>query len=340
VSDVSPVYDAFISYRRSDGTRAARRLRQMLNAYRLPKGLKAGRPGRLNIFLDTVYERGASDFYEKTIVPALKASRYLLVVATPDAVQRPKGDDWIAREVADFSAGENSGNVIVVRALGEFTDRLPADIGERYPHVQVVDMRDHSWLSHLMPQRAVRLADEKLKIVAPLFDVALEDMPLLKREEERQQMRRLGSASGGTIAVVVAVAGLSLYALQSQWQGQQALIQSLRVIQDAIYGLIEQYSADEALRSPSRELVLQSCDVANRLATLSGQAVLPEVDLACSVEEGLAIGISNRFEDGSRRIESAIAAGRATYDKQPINQDRLLKTLQKEHATWLTFERI
>ena len=48
-------YDAFISYRRSDGTRAAQRLRKLLKSYRLPKSLCEGRAKRLAIFLDTVY---------------------------------------------------------------------------------------------------------------------------------------------------------------------------------------------------------------------------------------------------------------------------------------------
>jgi hypothetical protein len=62
-------FDAFISYRRSDGKKAARRLRQKLQRYDIRKRLKHARRKKLNVFLDTVYERGAHDFYERNISP-------------------------------------------------------------------------------------------------------------------------------------------------------------------------------------------------------------------------------------------------------------------------------
>jgi hypothetical protein len=93
--------------------------------------LIAGR--KLRIYLDTAYERGASDFYEKSIRPALLSSRYLLVVTTPDAVRcAGEVEDWIQREISDFSAGPNGSNVIAVRAAGEFNGPLPGDLKERF----------------------------------------------------------------------------------------------------------------------------------------------------------------------------------------------------------------
>ena len=50
--------------------------------------LRAGRVQRLRVYLDTAYERGTSDFYEHNIKPALLASRWLIVVATPAAIRR------------------------------------------------------------------------------------------------------------------------------------------------------------------------------------------------------------------------------------------------------------
>lgn len=89
-------YDAFISYRRADGGRTARWLRRELEAFRPPRTLRDRLPERLRIYLDTAYERGTTDFFDNTIRPALLASRFLIVVATPEAVHRPNGqDDWI-----------------------------------------------------------------------------------------------------------------------------------------------------------------------------------------------------------------------------------------------------
>src|SRR5271169_4365760 len=87
------VYDAFVSYRRSDGENTARWLRRELQAFRPSRSLRDRLPQHLRIYLDTAYERGATDFFENTIKPALLASRWLIVVATPDAVLRPSDQD-------------------------------------------------------------------------------------------------------------------------------------------------------------------------------------------------------------------------------------------------------
>lgn len=299
-------YDAFISYRRSDGAQAARRIRTMLQNYRLPRPLRAGHRPRLTVFLDTAYERGAADFYEHTIRPALLSARWLVVVATPDAVRRTAGEDWISREVADFSAGPNAGNVVVVRALGEFMDELPADIAERYPNVQIVDLREEGVLSRLSPQRNARLADEQLKLVGPLFDVKLEDMPRLRREEEKRQMGRLGALAGAAVATIVLVAGLSIFALRSQWEGSQALSESLKSARGAIIQIVAQLSENEPLDSPIHEAVLEACDVSARLAALARAAPDLDASLACELEEERAIALAGDGIAARERIAAAL----------------------------------
>ncbi|MEL6369056.1 MAG: hypothetical protein AAFQ16_13975, partial [Pseudomonadota bacterium] len=131
------LYDAFLSYRRSDGAPAARWLRRALRGYRLPRDLKEGRNHRLNVFLDTFYARGTTDFYEQTIRPALLASRHFVVVATPQAAHRGD-DDWIAREIDDFLAHGNPQNIYVARAIGNHGDPIPGDLLQRYPRVQII----------------------------------------------------------------------------------------------------------------------------------------------------------------------------------------------------------
>ena len=80
-------FDAFVSYRRSDGARVARRLRRALLDYRLPPGL--GEEGRvLSVYFDRIYERATDDFFEKTLKPALERSRHLILVVTPGARSR------------------------------------------------------------------------------------------------------------------------------------------------------------------------------------------------------------------------------------------------------------
>ncbi|MEP9388351.1 hypothetical protein [Mesorhizobium sp. KR9-304] len=335
-------YDAFISYRRSDGTRAAQRLRKLLKSYRLPKSLREGRARRLAIFLDTVYERGASDFYEKTIRPALMASRHLVVVATPDAVQRPEGEDWIAREVADFSNGPRAGNVIVVRAIGDLDDVMPADIGVRYPHVQIVDMRDDGWIARLLPQRASRIADERLKIVAPLFDIPLELMPALRREEERQQIGRFGALAGAAAAVAITVVGLSLYALASQWRGQQALRDSFSITEDTIVGIVIQSSSADGIPYPSRELILQNCDVAGRLASATDVKPKPATSAACQIEEAFVIAFAGDTGDrtkGAEKVAAILDSTEAAIPAEGILDTGLVSVLRAGYGSWMALRR-
>jgi hypothetical protein len=196
-----PEYDAFISYRRSDGNTVARWLRRELEGFRVPKSLRKTFGRRLRVYLDTAYERGTSDFYEQNIKPALTSSSFLLVVATPDAMRRPDGaEDWIEREVRDFAAGPNGSNVIAIRGLGEFNAPLPADLNRRFPNIEIVDLRGASRFSFLNPHRAARLSAEKLKLVAPLLDIPRDQMPALRQEEEKRQQTRLGGIVGTTLA--------------------------------------------------------------------------------------------------------------------------------------------
>jgi hypothetical protein len=83
-----PEFDAFISYRRSDGAWAAHWLRRNLERTRLPPELE--RPGRrpLRCYIDVIYRRSTDDFFLNNIVPNLKQSRYLILIATPDALKR------------------------------------------------------------------------------------------------------------------------------------------------------------------------------------------------------------------------------------------------------------
>src|SRR5262245_22656533 len=221
-------YDAFISYRRSDGRAVARWLRRELEAFRVPKALRANFGRKLKIYLDTAYERGTSDFYQQSIKPALLSSRFLLVVATPDAIRRPGGaEDWIEREVSDFTGGPNANNVVGIRGAGKFDEQLPADLNRRFPNIEIVDLRGAGPLSFLNPVRAARLSAEKLKLIAPLLSIAHEDMPRLRQEEERRQQMRLGSTLGTVMGVLVAVSGLSVFALQSRHQALRALDDSM-----------------------------------------------------------------------------------------------------------------
>ncbi len=208
----------------------ARALRRRLQSYDISRRLRGRQPRKLRVFLDTIYERGAADFYEKNIFPALVRSRFLIVLATPDAVLRPEGDDWILREITDFRTHCDPDNVLVIRAAGEFKDELPGDLSQTLPNVQIIDLRgENSWWA-LSPLRATRIADEWLKLIAPLFDVEAREMPVLRREQERAQQTRIGVAFGLVIGALAFSVGVAAFAVSANFKATAAISDSLFAI--------------------------------------------------------------------------------------------------------------
>lgn len=280
-------YDAFISYRRLDGTRTALWLRRELESFRLPAALQEGRRAKLRVYLDTAYERGTSDFFANSIRPALLGSRHLIVLATPGAVQRKAGTtDWIAREISEFLAGPRGDGVLVARAAGAFDGPLPGDLSERFANMEIVDLRDVGRFWFLNPAHASRIADEKLKLIAPLYDIPPEQMPLLRREEERRQQHRIGLLAGSSIAVLVLVASLSAMALRASWQARNALEEGMFVAGQMVTSIARSMKTSAAPDNARSNLLNQGCDLIDLLQRnqLTQAQATAEQKIACLVE--------------------------------------------------------
>lgn len=185
------VHDAFISYRRKDASRAARSLRHRLLEYRLPATFGADASRSVSIYLDTIYERANADFFEETIKPALAASRYLFVVVSAHALRAlPDGQpNWLEREIEYFLTLPQGGNIVIAVADGRLDGPLPADLGRRFPNIEILDVREFNQRRWLRP--ATRRSElELLKLVATLHDVPHERMPELYEEEALRKAAR------------------------------------------------------------------------------------------------------------------------------------------------------
>lgn len=348
-----PQYDAFISYRRSDGAGVARWLRREIQSYRLPRALRGKYNRKLRVYLDTAYERGTSDFYEQSIRPALLSSRYLLVVATPDARLRKAGaEDWMAREVADFSNGPHGRNVVAVRGAGEFDDPLPADLAERFPNIEIVDLRGAGRFSAINPARAARLAGEKLKLIAPLLDLPHEEMPRLRQEEEKLQQARLGAAAGATLGVLTAVSALSVFALNSRNEATKALHDSMFAVGSMVLQSKEMETGTERSRRLQSTLIGQGCDLIDKLASESGrEAQIGEV-VTCHHERASVHEALKEYEAARRELADAVAetserfartsqpgAGRLLLTARGVLAEFFVRTASKNEAVG-EFERL
>src|SRR5262249_39058259 len=178
------------------------------------------------VYLDTTFERASEDFWTQNIEPALRRSRFLIVVITPSVFsQRPDGErNWVEREIELFLSLPQARNIMVVRAPGSPMDLLPGLLQQKYPRIQIVDLS--AFRGHMMlPARRASLNDKILTLIASLYASPDSHMPLLRQEQERR--RRQAAARGAAVlGVLVALGcflGWKLYD-QSQIAQQNALV--------------------------------------------------------------------------------------------------------------------
>lgn len=212
-------FDAFVSYRRSDGARVARRLRRALLDYRLPSEIRVD--GRvLSVYFDRIYERATDDFFEKTLKPALSRSRHLILVVTPDALA-PRSDgapNWVEREVEHFLGLPQHEQIHVIIGKGDLQEGLPARLAALRPNIQRLDLRsfDRPW--SVLTRDRWRAADELLGLLATLYDVPVSQMPLLRDEAARVKLRRAWAWATGISLTALTLAGVSVAAAVGWWR--------------------------------------------------------------------------------------------------------------------------
>jgi len=257
--------------------------------------------------MDTAYERGATDFFDNTIRPALLASHFLIVVATPDAVLRPSGqDDWIKREIDEFTRGPNGKNLLLVRGGGDFDGPLPADLAARFPHIEIVDLRNVGRFWRLNPLRASRISDELLKLIAPIGGVAAEDMPLLRREQERIQQVRIGAATGATAAVLLAVSTITVYALVSRQRAANALESTLTATGSLVRKLGRTDEASPLTGEARKYLINDVCDLFDGLRKEADADARARPLVVCLAERAKDHEDLKELDDARRAYEDAL----------------------------------
>ncbi len=204
-------FDAFISYRRRDGSAVAAWLYRALLEYRLPPELQNGRPDRLDVFMDVVYESASEDFWKYSVRPRLLAARRLVVISSPAAhAVLPSGrPNWLVREIETYLAERPQPQISVVIGAGEFDADLPGDLSARYPNIDRVDLRSSRFGRRLLPAVRRRLTSGLVTLVAAVHQITPAEMPLLRRWDEQQRQRRRFVTMLAS-AIVLAVVGVLL----------------------------------------------------------------------------------------------------------------------------------
>jgi len=205
-------YDAFISYRRSDGAIIAGWLRNKLQGYKLPTALSAGRD-KLRIYLDTAFERANEDFWANNIEPALRKSRYLIVIATPDTLRKrfDGQQNWVEREIEFFRKLPQGRNIFVIRAKGKFDDELPGQLSQHFPRISMVDMTGFIPLVDPLYTRAP-IREHILTILGTLHNIDGSQMPQLRMEDSRRARTAVIRLTVTTVTLFAIISSLAIVA--------------------------------------------------------------------------------------------------------------------------------
>ena len=213
-------YKAFISYSHHD-TKYGNWLHKTLDTYRIPKELIERYPDiptRLYPIFRDREELASSPSLSKNILDALAQSAYLIVICSPNAAKSA----WVNQEIIDFKAMHSDGEERILTILidGEpnITKEEDQDL-ECFPPV----LRNSEKNKKSMKKRVEPIAADirkgkdykefgKLKLVAGLLGVGLEE--LYKREEKRK--RRSRQILGSIATAIILLLGLILFFAMQQ----------------------------------------------------------------------------------------------------------------------------
>ncbi len=195
-------------------------LRKTLSHIRIPRAFQDRSP--IRIYIDVAHDRVTADFWHTNIAPALDASRFLLIVATPAVFDADTDDrpNWVRREIDFFAKTPQHSNMVVAHAAEAMLSPLPDEIARTYPRMHYVDLRSVQWplprrVSHYFV-RDEAIANALTSVAAACLDIEPPLMPAFREEQERYRRQRLTLSVAGLATVSVALIGLTVWALVQQ----------------------------------------------------------------------------------------------------------------------------
>ena len=201
-------FRAFVSYSHADAA-IAQKLHRQIETYRLPAHLRVdsgpgANDGRLGRIFRDREDLPAAESLSATVKRALAESQVLVVICSPDA----RGSIWVAREIELFRALHPDRPILAALVRGEPQESFPALLLEDGVEPLAADLRKQGdgW----------RLGF--LKIVAGIADVPLD--ALVQRDAARR-LRRVMAVTGGALVALLAMIGMTIFALQSRNEAQR-----------------------------------------------------------------------------------------------------------------------
>ena len=310
-------FRAFVSYSHADAA-IAQRLHRKIETYRLPRHLQAdqitdpnnGRLGR--IFRDREDLPAAEDL-SQSVKQALAGSQVLVVICSPDA----RKSIWVAREIELFRALHPDRRVLAALVRGEPDEAFPPPLlAGTEPLAADLRKEGDGW----------RLGF--LKIIAGIAGVPLD--ALVQRDASRR-LRRVMAVTGGALVALLAMIGMTLFAIQSRNEAQHQ--------QAEAEGLVEYMLTD--LRTELKGV--GRLDVMTKVNERAMDYYDDQADLSDMPAESLerrARILHAMGEDDEKRgdLDKALAkfteAHRVTgalLARDPVNPDRIFGHAQSEY---------
>ena len=217
--------DAFISYRRADATLVAHWLRHQLRHFRFPVELRSRGYRSPDCFVDKLFRRSTSDFFDHGLAPRLRTAPFLILVMSPRVMEPlPTGEkNWVQKELEEFLAHQSADQVLIALASGPFTQPLPAVLANRS---DIADLRGVRFWRRLLPPRPPSPRTELIPIVARMCSVPDADLPLLYREERRRKWQLTIRLSLVAITIMVLLSLLSFWAVTEARNVREALVRA------------------------------------------------------------------------------------------------------------------
>lgn len=242
-------FDAFISYSRQNPRSVAvtARLQKDLEKFQLPKvylnELANPEKTRLNIFRDET-DIGLSSDLTQEICDHLRASRHLIVIASPAAVK----SRWVPLEIEYFKkihqdpTGER---ITVILADGEGKDAIPLPLkdGGRIPNYGDMTERKkekgEGWFVY-----RTRMRKETLRCLASMFVITFDE---LWNRDQIRRLRQLCIIAVLALVVIFSEAGFGLFSFQQWLRARRAQRQTAETLgkSDFLEGL-HQLQNDES----------------------------------------------------------------------------------------------
>lgn len=226
--------NVFLSYRRRDTASQARYLRKKLLSFKLDNNIRS-RYQKLNVFLDVMYERAGSDFWQEKIVLELEKADFLMVMVSPSINENAADVDknWTLKELLEFEKIclrrniDPRTRIIPVLCCGANEKDIPTCMQRMSTTWDWVDWNLYSWKKALPFACREQINDGLYKLTAALFDIKGDELAAHNLRNRRELRKaNIVFTSLATIVIII-LSALTAWAVNEQ---RLAKIQEFRAL--------------------------------------------------------------------------------------------------------------